>query len=176
MIKSFIIRLFSFVFALFLFTFNNCVYTPELHREYIHFTNNSEKNIIIDFSTEYPDTMPCILEKEDQNVYKYRYIAANSTNDRALYYDINLINDSYIPIYWPFIDYYYYDTLCFYMIDEEVYKEYGGFKASLYYKVMQRYDLSKEDMEYLEYKLTYPPSPKMRGMKMFPPYEEAIKQ
>ena len=67
------------------------------------------------------------------------------------------------------------DTLSFYIIDEEVYKKEGPFRVQLYNLVKQRYDLSKADMEYLDYKLSYPPSPKMRGMKMFPPYEEAIK-
>lgn len=38
------------------------------------------------------------------------------------------------------------------------------------YKILKRYDLSLEDLEYLDYKLSYPPDAKMSGVKMYPPY------
>ncbi|QEC53039.1 hypothetical protein EDD80_1041 [Anseongella ginsenosidimutans] len=37
------------------------------------------------------------------------------------------------------------------------------------YKILRRYDLSLEDLITLEFKVPYPPSPKMKNMKMFPP-------
>lgn len=40
------------------------------------------------------------------------------------------------------------------------------------YKVLKRYDLSIEDIHILDYDIPYPPSEKMRNMRMYPPYKE----
>jgi hypothetical protein len=38
-----------------------------------------------------------------------------------------------------------------------------------------RYDLSAQDVEYLNNRISYPPTPDMRNMKMFPSYEEVLR-
>jgi len=40
------------------------------------------------------------------------------------------------------------------------------------YKVLKRYDLSIEDIQLLNYEIPYPPTEVMRGMRMYPPYEQ----
>jgi hypothetical protein len=39
-------------------------------------------------------------------------------------------------------------------------------------KILQRYALSVDDLIKLDWKVTYPPSPQMKDMKMYPPYKE----
>ena len=165
--KKYIIRLASIVLCMFLFSYTGCDQI-ENSREVIEFTNTCSKDIIITFSNNYPDTIPCFEESDYKEMgnYKYRYVASNSTNDSVLYNLVASI-DCLHKLYT--------DTISYYIIDEKVYKENGFFKVQLYYMVLQRYDLSEADMKYLDYKLTYPPSPKMRGMKMYPSYEEAVK-
>ena len=43
------------------------------------------------------------------------------------------------------------------------------------YNILCRYDLSGNDIKQLDYTIPYPPSPVMKDMKMYPPYEEVIK-
>lgn len=38
--------------------------------------------------------------------------------------------------------------------------------------VIQRYDLSLADLRYLNWTLTYPPTPEMSTIKMYPPYQQ----
>ena len=40
------------------------------------------------------------------------------------------------------------------------------------YKVLKRYDLSLEDIQFLDYEISYPPTEQMKDMRMYPPYEE----
>ena len=40
------------------------------------------------------------------------------------------------------------------------------------YMILQRYDLTPEDLELLNWEVPYPPNERMKNMKMYPPYEE----
>ena len=40
------------------------------------------------------------------------------------------------------------------------------------YKVLQRYDLSIQDIHLLNHDIPYPPTEQMKDMRMYPPYEE----
>jgi len=40
------------------------------------------------------------------------------------------------------------------------------------YKVLKRYDLNLEDIQFLDYEISYPPTEQMKDMRMYPPYEE----
>lgn len=172
--KKFFIRIVTVTLTLFTFNYFCCI---DIDYDYynIYFTNNSNKGVVLAATVDYPDTMPRFDELYGAEVdFKYRYVPANSSTDSALYntdFGSHLLDNIYY-IYNKG----YNDTISFFIIDEDVWHEYGPLKIVVYNKVLQRYDLSKKDMMYLEDRLTYPPSPKMRGMKMFPPYEEAIKQ
>jgi hypothetical protein len=165
--KKHIIRIVTALFVIYTFSFTTCYYEEPIWK--YEFTNNSDSSIIVNISNFYPDTTPRFEHREqeinDKEHYNKRYVAPNSTNDTILF-GIDVPSSTF---YWNS------DTISCFIIDEKVYNENGLFKVQLYYLVKQRYDLSEDDMKYLDYKLTYPPSPKMRGMKMYPPYEEAIK-
>lgn len=88
------------------------------------------------------------------------------------------------------------DTVSLFIFDERLYKQEvwvpvgnndGHFtnptwdKAIEDYDILVRYDLSKEDMDRCRQEdgvivLCYPPDERMKDIKMWPPYEEAIKQ
>ena len=40
------------------------------------------------------------------------------------------------------------------------------------YKILIRYDLSRQDLKKLDWCFYYPPTEEMKGMKMFPPYKK----
>ena len=62
------------------------------------------------------------------------------------------------------------DTLSVYLFHIDTLKNNTWSDVRDGYKLLKRYDLSLEDLEYLDYKLSYPPDAKMSGVKMYPPY------
>ncbi len=62
------------------------------------------------------------------------------------------------------------DTLSIYLFHIDTLKNNTWSDVRDGYKILKRYDLSLEDLEYLDYKLSYPPDAKMSGVKMYPPY------
>ena len=40
------------------------------------------------------------------------------------------------------------------------------------YLILQRYDLTPDDVKALNWSIPYPPTPAMKNMKMYPPYKE----
>jgi len=62
------------------------------------------------------------------------------------------------------------DTLSIYLFSLDTLKNNTWAEVQAGYKILKRYDLSLEDLEHLNYKLSYPPDAKMSGVKMYPPY------
>ena len=61
------------------------------------------------------------------------------------------------------------DTLSVFIVDQTVVFLEGWESIKEDYLVLKRYDLSIQDLETLNYQLTYPPDERMQGMKVFPP-------
>ena len=53
-------------------------------------------------------------------------------------------------------------------------KRYGLKQTLDTYNVILRLSMTGADFQYLDYLIPYPPSPAMKDMKMYPPYEEII--
>jgi len=78
------------------------------------------------------------------------------------------------------MDYFYSDaikdpwtnTVCLFILDADTIKSYSWEEIQDGYKVLQRYDISPENIKALKYKIPYPPSEAMKNMKMYPPYGE----
>jgi len=62
------------------------------------------------------------------------------------------------------------DTLSIYLFHIDTLKNNTWAEVQAGYKILKRYDLSLEDLEHLDYKLSYPPDAKMSGVKMYPSY------
>ena len=68
------------------------------------------------------------------------------------------------------------DTFSVFILDEDVYYLCSWLDICKNYKVLSRYDLSGDDIINLQYTVPYPPSPAMKDMKMYPPYEKILKE
>jgi hypothetical protein len=64
------------------------------------------------------------------------------------------------------------NTVCLFILDADTIKSYSWEEIQDGYKVLQRYDISPENIKALKYKIPYPPSEAMKNMKMYPPYGE----
>ena len=65
---------------------------------------------------------------------------------------------------------YDFDTLLAFVINADTLERYGWDDVCTYYKVEQRYDLSLENLQDLDFKLCFPPSEAMKHIHMWPPY------
>jgi hypothetical protein len=62
------------------------------------------------------------------------------------------------------------DTLCVFIIHRDTSSKYNIYDLNRTYNILQRYDVSLENMEKLEWQLVYPPDERMKDIKMYPPY------
>jgi len=64
------------------------------------------------------------------------------------------------------------NTLSLYIFDADTFNMYDWEEIKDGYKILQRYDISPENLKALKYKISYPPDERMKNIKMYPPYEE----
>ena len=132
-------------------------------------------------------------ENPDQT-YKFRII---NDSEKALYFDRSISNRSVYPdtlisetkVQLKVSPYttsyegglisteevfkkYSIDTLSIYFFDADIVDNYSWETIREEYKILKRYDLSIEDIQLLDYEIPYPPTEVMRGMRMYPRYEE----
>jgi hypothetical protein len=62
------------------------------------------------------------------------------------------------------------DTLCLFIFDAQVFHTYSWDEIKEGYKILKRYDLSREDIRRLNHLIVYPPDERMRDIKMYPPF------
>jgi hypothetical protein len=62
------------------------------------------------------------------------------------------------------------DTLSVFIFHADTLNKYTWEKVRNDYKILKRYDLSLQNLQLLNYTISYPPSEKMKNMKMYPPY------
>ena len=60
------------------------------------------------------------------------------------------------------------DTLSLFIFASDTLAKYSWEEVRKGYKVLARYDLSLEDLERLNFELSYPPDNRMQGIKMYP--------
>ena len=62
------------------------------------------------------------------------------------------------------------DTLSLFIFDADTLNMYSWEEIRSGYKILQRYDISPEDIKALKYNIFYPPTEAMKNIKMYPPY------
>ncbi|MBO5419075.1 MAG: membrane lipoprotein lipid attachment site-containing protein [Bacteroidales bacterium] len=67
------------------------------------------------------------------------------------------------------------DTIRVFVFDSEKYKETDWSTIRDQYLILLRYDFTKAELDALGWLIAYPPTPEMKDIKMWPPYEEVIK-
>jgi hypothetical protein len=70
------------------------------------------------------------------------------------------------------MEYFYhdYDTIMYFVLDAHTWETESSQTIIDNYLVLQRYDLSLEDTQKLEWSLPFPPTEAMKHIKMYPPY------
>lgn len=126
-----------------------------------------------DCPTSYPDSL---LPAEKYNLYKIGDklsdylidIKPNSTN--SLWSCISYNDDTSTCLREAMSS----DTLSVFIIHADTLNKYGYDMIASENRIMIRYDFSIKDLQELNYKITFPPSPLMKNIKMYPPYETVI--
>ena len=68
------------------------------------------------------------------------------------------------------------DTMSIFIFDEETVNHNSWKIIAEEYLVLQRYDLSIEDIKKLNYNIYYPPTPEMQDMHMYPQYGQSANE
>ena len=132
-----------------------CIGCVESHKDdtsYTYLTNKSLDSIYYYVNiVSYPDTSATMFLVREKELF---YVPPLKTEMLETYYTWD--ND-------------YMDTVMIYIYSDTVYKKYTNQEIYENYMVLARYDLSPEDLKFLDHKVVYPPSEKMSGMKMYIP-------
>jgi len=64
------------------------------------------------------------------------------------------------------------NILCLFIFDAKVFHTYSWEEIKEGYKILKRYDLSREDIRRLNHLIVFPPDERMRNVKMFPPFNQ----
>ena len=126
------------------------------YKHFIRFDNNSDTDVYIYMglwgrgNSLYPDTtigaeVKCgvLFKKGETRYYSYNY-------------DYNQEHTN---------------VLCLFIFDANVFDTCSWGEIKKDYKILRRYDLSLQDIERLDRKISYPPTETMKNIKMYPPYE-----
>lgn len=80
-------------------------------------------------------------------------------------------SDSYGSSFEDLFSYLPQDTLSMYFFAQDTLNKYSWEEIQAGYKVLQRYDISLQDLIRLDYTIAYPPDERMKHIKMYPPFE-----
>ena len=135
-----------------------------------------------------PDTLYDLKIENNSNLYLHYYLATDFLCSTTVYPDtlLPVINNcinyivkphekyvmevSYVK-YDKYIKQLPYDTLSIFIFSKDTLDKYGWPEVQSKYKILRRYDLSSEDIKVLKDIIPYPPSEKMKDMKMYPLYK-----
>jgi len=130
----------------------------------IRFVNNTPKSLYVDYDFDSSD-------KEISNTKKFYFY-----KDRKR---INCCKENKSALHhgWCYEDAlngsadYFSDLVCVYILDAAVVEKENTSKViDGYYSALKRYDLTLEDLQRLDWKITYPPTEAMKDVKQWPPY------
>jgi len=124
---------------------------------YIYITNNSKKSVhIVDKGDDTIPPIPRVYDSSSgcvalpRKMERMKCITSGASAPWEILFTQNII-----------------DTLSIFIFDEELVSAGRAEEAFL-----QRYDMSLQDFRKVNWRLTYPPSEKMKSIKMWPSYEE----
>lgn len=126
-------------------------------QEFIYIENKTDKTITFDFSINTQDTTFYCSNTGKTILFNVESHSTLKLNDGDVYSSW----DSYLKSFTVFI------------LDGVTYEKYWQQPCDTirkYVPVLQRYQLKLEDLQRLNWTITYPPTAAMRDVKMFPPY------
>lgn len=135
-----------------------CYRNDEFHHVEIPFFNNSDQDVYIVRSFNYPDTTDCD--------YYSMYHGSSLIKRGEKNYEALFMNT-----YWEDFFSRVGDTLMIFVLDPNSVIAHKEPQET----VLGRYDVSLEDLERNNWMLCYPPNENMKSIKMWPPYSSYIK-
>lgn len=118
--------------------------------------NNSDYTLLTDGKYEYPDTT--------LNEKMYFEMTLPHSKGRATYstrrWDRVIVNGK----------------MSIFILDKNIVDNMSWKKIQDDYMILQRYDVSIDELEDLNWTIYYPPTQAMENIYMFPPYEESLKE
>jgi hypothetical protein len=118
----------------------------------IPFANNSDKTLYVFFKTD--PRIDTLLKKN----YPSENILPNSVNTTCIYLRQRECFEGFPNIIIFILDWQIVSTTSYNIIERD-------------YLILRRYDLTRADLQLLNWEVPYPPDERMKNMKMYPPYE-----
>ncbi len=128
---------------------------------HIKVNNNYDKSVYYSIVHSYPDTS-LYGRGTGPRVYAFQYKVGASSSNRFN------IKSSWENLFSELPQ----DTLMVFIFDANILELRGWEYAQKNYQILQRYDLSIEDLNRIDFNITYPPHDSMKGIKMYPAYKE----
>jgi len=157
-----------FLFLLTIILFSSCTRSCEEEFKDLYIVNNSDKTLFFMKGKHYPDTTIennfNFWDSEGNRIYA---VPSNSISPFETKKADVILHNSREQFYYRF------DTLMIFLFDSSVIKNIPPETVEKDYLVLQRYDLSLQDLHKLHWKVYYPPTDAMKDMKMWPPYQES---
>jgi len=103
----------------------------------------------------------------------YSYVKFIDSGPTDFYWQIRLSSKGYSSLADYFKKNLPVDTLSVYFFHPDTLTKYSWEKVREDYMILKRYDMSLENLQYLDKKtVNYPPTESMKNIKQYPPYEE----
>ena len=134
----------------------------------IIFINDAAIPIDVSYSLDYPDLDLGSYDIQNAQEHQRRIMPNKASSNPLRFGDINASWEGrfqVLPI----------DTLIIQIFDSRIIDEYTWSKIRSDYMILQQYFVSLENLQSLDWRIAYPPTPEMKDIKMLPPYEDAIK-
>lgn len=134
-----------------------CACLDKTGQEFIYIMNKSNKKITVDFSKNKQDTTFYCSKTGRTILFTVKSNSTFELNDGDTYsgWDTNL------------------ELLTVFILDGELYEKYWQQPCDTirkYVPVLQRYQLTSDNLQQLNWTVPYPPTEDMKDMKMYPPY------
>lgn len=135
----------------------------------IIFINNTDVPVDVSYELDYPDLDLGTYPIHNMQEHQRRVMPYKESPNPLMFGDINASWESRFP-------YIKSDTLIIQVFESEIIDTYSWSKIRSDYMILQQYFVSLENLQSINWRISYPPTPEMKDIKMWPPYEEAIKQ
>ena len=149
-----------------LWTTFSCVKSKDY---YINFENNSDKTVIVSEAFDYPSDSIGVLEL----FYSQPDISIKPKTSQLLFGGFEKPSSWYIHFYHSQTEYAGYVSI--YVMDAGVKLRYDLETIQKDYMILARYDITQDDIERLDWKISYPPTEEMSTMHMYPPYKDVAR-
>ena len=159
-------KLIIFLLLSWIFTANTCKRIDSENCHYaIRFSNNTAMRLRVSsvyLSVYHSD--PLDIEKKISILQPYTEIKSGEQDNQSATFNRTCLEKVFKRDGYT-------DTVFVYIFDATIVENTSWDVIAKDYLVLKRYDLTLDDLQRLDWKITYPPTEAMKDVKQFPPYE-----